>query len=580
MSSTILEKISIKNFRSFRNKTEFPLKNASYLIGANNAGKSTVLHAIRFFFDDELYENRDFLNKTLVGRRIAGSNICSIAITFNVGSIRKKKLRDKLASSYGEKLTVTKRVKLTDAGVLSFSYSVNNSPEMSSADSGEEVRELINGIKINYLHPQRGEALLSEAQAKLKRRLLDNFGRGTGQIVTKHLKNFDGDWEKLRASASEYLSLGLQSYVEKIWPDGNVTVSLPKDIKDLLEVSDISFSGFKGEPPIELLSHGSGAQALILYFTHFLLDIDKTQSRNAFHQPIWLLEEPESFLHADLCLKLGDQLSSEEWLENIQLLAATHSPILLSRTRLRADKILWSVLKDDEKPKHISPEDASRGEIQEIGRLLGDGNFEYYFDASASDIELLAEDSREETIDVFVRSGLNVVKSTNGVTNFKGIIKSLEGIGEEALRHPKIAILDKDHGFKEVKHLLNKTNLKEKNGFKLYSAKHVKNAYVISLPEGCTAEDLMSELDGELDVVVNQIYDENMMLLHAIPTQFSDLVSKKLRGRKMKRDEAKTVIKSSYDFKSYFWFKMNEAKAVMEQSSSESIKNLINVINK
>jgi len=575
MDATILEHISIQNFRSFRNKTNFPLKNASYLVGANNAGKSTVLHAIRYFFDDGLYEGRDFLNKTLAARRVSGSNTCSIAITFKVGSVRKKKLRDKLVATCGERVVIGKHAKLTDAGVLSFTYSIDNGLEVSFVDLGEEVRELINGIKINYIHPQRGEALLSEAQAKLKRRLLDNFGRGTSQ-VTRHLKSFDGDWDNLRVSASEYLSLGLQGYIEKIWPEGKVTVSLPRDIKDLLEVSDISFSGFKGEPPIELLNHGSGAQALILYFTHFLLDIDKTQSRNAFHQPIWLLEEPESFLHADLCLKLGDQLSSEEWLSNIQLVVATHSPVLLSRTRLQSEKITWSVLRDTAKLQHVTPKDARREDITAIGQLLGDGNFEYYFDASADDIEVLPEDSRIETLSVLTRSGLNILKSTNGVTTFKGIIKSLVGIGEEALRYPKVAILDKDHGFREIENLLKSEALAEKNGFRLYGAKAVKNAYVIALPDNCTSEDLMSELDAELDIVTNQIYDDAMKLKESIPTKFSPLVAS-LRGKDLLRDEAKEMIKAHQDFKNYFWYAVDSAGATIKRTSLDSINELIKV---
>lgn len=59
-----LAHIKIKNFRAHSN-TQLPLAQLGCLIGENNAGKSSVLHAIRYVLEDKKIGAEDFRNPEL-----------------------------------------------------------------------------------------------------------------------------------------------------------------------------------------------------------------------------------------------------------------------------------------------------------------------------------------------------------------------------------------------------------------------------------------------------------------------------------------------------------------------------------
>lgn len=56
-----ISEISIHNVRTIKSAT-FSLKNYSLLIGANNAGKSNIIDAIRMFYEHEkfTFSDKDF----------------------------------------------------------------------------------------------------------------------------------------------------------------------------------------------------------------------------------------------------------------------------------------------------------------------------------------------------------------------------------------------------------------------------------------------------------------------------------------------------------------------------------------
>lgn len=59
-----LTHVRIKNFRAHRD-TELPLTQLGCLIGENNAGKSSVLHAIQYVLEDKKLSAEDFRNPEL-----------------------------------------------------------------------------------------------------------------------------------------------------------------------------------------------------------------------------------------------------------------------------------------------------------------------------------------------------------------------------------------------------------------------------------------------------------------------------------------------------------------------------------
>ena len=371
----LLKKITIKNFKSFRDKISFDLADGSYFIGVNNSGKSTILNAIHFFFDNDVFDDESFVNKTSFLSKRAGSNIAEISILFNLEALSTKKFKQDLIKKYGDSVSISKIISITtDTKIITHYYKLTNGN--SKVDLPEDVMKLVKSVKVTYLHPQEGQTLFLNAQEKLRERLLANWGRGSN--ITQSIKTLQNKWDDLRDQSKAYLSGSLTDSLQKMWPNSVVTINLPKDIRDIITVSDINFSGYKNAPEIDLTSQGTGAQSTILYLTHFLLDSDRSLHRGEYH-PLWLLEEPESFLHVDLLANLAKQLNSEKWLNNIQMLVSTHSPVLLAGSRVAKDRINWSVLLDRGKLYNKLTTEYTDEEIKEIGKIMGDPNFFAYF---------------------------------------------------------------------------------------------------------------------------------------------------------------------------------------------------------
>ena len=338
----LLRKITITNFKGFREETTLDLSDGSYFCGANNSGKTSILNAINFFFDESLFNDESFINKTSFLSKKANSNRVEIIIEFDLEMLHTKVAKQRLIKTYGKSLRISKQITVTtDTKMISFLYSVNGGKFYDTLPS--DVEKLIKSVKITYLHPQEGQDLLLNAQKKLRQRLLANWGRGSN--ITQSIKQLQKAWDELRNKSRDYLSKALTDDIQNIWPSSEVLVNLPKDIKDIIAVSDIKFIGYKNAPDIELMLQGTGAQSIILYLIHFLLDSDRSLHRGEYH-PIWLIEEPESFLHADLIAKLTLELNSEKWLGNIQMMISTHSPILLAGSRIAEEKITWTILEN------------------------------------------------------------------------------------------------------------------------------------------------------------------------------------------------------------------------------------------
>ena len=270
-------------------------------------------------------------------------------------------------------------------------YRLPNDKEPYSRESlPRDVRDILSAISISYIHPQEGSELLKKAQDKFKQRLFHNWGRHAS--VADKVKKIESEWDELRNTANSYLSSALSTRLKEIWPAAEVIGELPENIRDIVAVSDITFRSSANLPRISLTSHGTGSQSAILYQTHYVLDSDKLLHQGQYY-PMWLLEEPESFLHADIAFQIARLLSSDEWLESIQMVISTHSPIILAGSTGNPERTSW-VLCDEGQIKSIHNVDkVDQVSIDQVGVMMGDGNFGIYFEAGKSEANYFLEDT-------------------------------------------------------------------------------------------------------------------------------------------------------------------------------------------
>lgn len=568
----LLNSIQIDNFKCFRGAHKILLSQGTYLIGANNAGKSAVLQAIRCFFEEDVYSNESFLNKTEFASKGKGYNRTQITIEFNINALTIKKLVQEIVKKYGNTLFVTKIFTfrpITRSVVVQ--YNIGNRKFTSEA-LPEEIRRLIRGVQITYLHPQEGVELLKNAQKKLRTRLLTNWGKGRYSKVTKNLKDLQKSWDNLRNNANVYLSSSLTDSLQRIWAGSQAKINLPKRIDDIINISDISFQGDKKSPEIELTSQGTGAQSAILYLTHFLLDSDKSLHRDEYH-PLWLVEEPESFLHADLMFKIGKELNSDAWLGNIQMVISSHSPIILATSKLNEDKIMWNLIGEHFIKEQKLVQNWNSNEIRGIGQLMGDSNFCLYFLAATKKDLIFIEDSRSDTMDAFTKNDIDITKGLSGTSEVKKYIDFFEEFSS-ILDKNVYFIIDSDKGKKEFTRYL-KNECKNTNGFSRY--KITEKVFLITLPENSTIEDMFGEFDNFLEECASKLFDPSFSPSDTVPGYLSRAHAF-IRGRQDKpkdKSEAKQLIKNIQDVKDAFWKKIKQDNLIFTKDKSESFKTLL-----
>jgi len=567
----LIIQVKVKNFKSFRSQAKFDFADSTYLIGVNNAGKTNIFHAIRAFFDESYFADGSFINRTEFSRKQAGYNRSEITVTFNLDKLITKSRKNSLIKQYGNTLSVTKIITyMPDSNTLSVKWKLN---DRESDDMPEEFRWLLSKIKITYIHPQEGKQLLSNVQKRLRQRLLANWGRGSA--LTHSIEDLKEKWIQMRQSANRYLSQSVSDSLQAFWPNSSVKIDLPKNIQDIISISDINFSGYKDAPEIELTSQGTGAQTTVLYLAHYLLDSDRSLNRGEYH-PVWLMEEPESFLHADLLSKLSKQINSSDWQKNIQMIISTHSPILLATSRLAGDRVIWNIL-DDRKIGIINIANIDDDEIKNVGKLMGDPNFFAYFLAAQDKPLIFIEDKKSVTVGKYIESGIDVARGLNGVSEIGKFLEVF--IAAPFIPNNKIYfIIDHDKGKDELARFYDIANPdKEKNGFSRFKVKNSKNIYLVILPSDFTSENLFLEFDNHLQECISKIWNMNTWKINSsIPTNLSSLGPLCRRKTIKSKDEAVSLIKNQEDVKSLFWEKVEKFNYQIGQSNTVVLKNLLN----
>jgi AAA15 family ATPase/GTPase len=568
----LLKSISLQNFKCYRKKQDFNLEKSNFFIGANNAGKSAVLKALHCFFDDSQY-SKEFINKTEFRSKGAGYNKSTIGIIFDINTITTKSLKTKLLEEYGDKITLYKNFTYREnANITVIDYTLRGE-NFTSDVLPESIADLLSKIKVSYIHPQEAKELLEKAQGKLRTRLLSNWGRNAN--ICKGLESLQKQWSDLRKMANDYLSSGLTSNLQKIWPGCETKIDLPEKIDDIIAISEIMFRADSNSPDISLTSQGTGVQSTILYHTHFLLDSDKTLHRG-FYYPIWLIEEPESFLHADIIFKLGHLLSSDTWLNNIQMLISTHSPLLLSTSKQNEDRIKWFLLNSHslEKDKFASKWDEK--ELIEIGQIMGDPNFDVYFETSNNTDFIVIEDKKEITKDKFCEAGIPISKSVEGVSDLKryfNVLKSMDNI----IKRNIYFLVDNDKGYKEFEDILdNQASIKTTNsGFKKYQ--FANNVNILLFPDGFAAENFFEEFDSFLERYVYKLFDDKCQKATEkdVPSNLTR-VHGRIRGKNVSgKEDAKRMISKEQDIKDCFWEEVEDDDFKMKKVFIEELKSLM-----
>jgi predicted ATP-dependent endonuclease of OLD family len=375
----IITSIKIQNYRGIKDEQIIPLSSFSSIIGKNDSGKSIVLNAIASFLDiksfqitnsdfndesksikfeieftdDDLYRKIESKVKTKIKKYdgldyflndiIQDNKICIKKEIKNVGKTFSS--IELLVNDYEGDFSFLYEKMDEDLNQITSKYSIEIPVDGKGRNSKLEKIEYIkkycesNNIKRKLIYIEdiyKIDSLLPavelfvsdyglEADTKFKTNSVseieDFFAIETASNESR-LKKIELDIQREMNKEAESIKSYMSDYTSSL---NKVQIQPTISWKDSIKSVDVSFQFDGDSKPIPMSHKGTGYRRLFMVARFRYL-----AEKNKGHDVIYLIEEPETFLHPsaqeDLLLSLLN-LS----LEN-QIIITTHSPVFVGHT--------------------------------------------------------------------------------------------------------------------------------------------------------------------------------------------------------------------------------------------------------
>lgn len=322
--------IRIKDFRSLSSVKLDDVDNIVPIVGPNGSGKSNMLRALNLFFNGEVENGvtidlrRDFHDPEL--KRKTKKQI-AVELDMHFGAGLRADLQQPITRLAGGAEVVTIRKlwfldSVTRETTMELSFGAAGSTPAVVADENRAlVERLLGSIRFRYIsnhvHPTD---LLRQEEENLRRGLFRRLGKSP---------SFSADQiEKIREAAESLMVSVTDELKTSTARISKVELGTPKDWGELLWAFGLRMqSGSAGGR--EAVLHGSGIQSALAYAVLHMLDTSLGNDFGWRRGAVWAVEEPESFLHADLQAQLAESLSLYSGSDRLQILFTTHNNAFL-----------------------------------------------------------------------------------------------------------------------------------------------------------------------------------------------------------------------------------------------------------
>jgi energy-coupling factor transporter ATP-binding protein EcfA2 len=325
-----IQGIRVRNFRSLASLSLDEVDNIVPIIGPNGSGKSNLLRALNLFFNNEVESGlpldlgRDFHDPEL---RSKSKKLIDVELDLYFGTGLRVDLQQPIEKFANGSSTVTIRKrwfyeKATREPTMELFFgAVGADPTPVGAEDRAVVERLLNSIRFRYIsnhvHPTD---LLRDEEENIRKDLFRRLGKSP---------SFSADQiEKIRDAAGslmEPISEELKASTARV---SNVELGTPQDWGELLWAFGLRMQTGSAAGR-EAVLHGSGIQSTLAYAVLHVLDSNLGSDFGWRRGAIWAVEEPESFLHADLQAQLAESLSRYSNSDRLQILFTTHNSAFL-----------------------------------------------------------------------------------------------------------------------------------------------------------------------------------------------------------------------------------------------------------
>jgi predicted ATPase len=295
----MLTKLTVRNFKRFRDETRIEFSPITVLVGANNSGKSTVLQALSIFqycIDVTRKKKNSVLTLGTVTIGPEAFGALPVTAPTDLWPDGKTGKPISIKAEFDNGATIAFEVK--------FSYNrFSITPILTGEASKILEKTTIRYVPIHSGLALREEYLLAPARADRIRELQ------YGSVIRNLL------WD-LKENDKERWRL-LFSFLERLYPASKVNVAFDRDLDRFIASQYTDGNLTKS---LDLVVSGTGFQQVLQILSGVL---SKGSS-------IVLMDEPDAHLHARLqgeLMRMFEELAEKN---GIQFVLATHSPHLLA----------------------------------------------------------------------------------------------------------------------------------------------------------------------------------------------------------------------------------------------------------
>lgn len=315
-----ITEIRISNYRSITDEQVINPTELTTLIGPNNSGKTNALKAICAFFGG--YDNIYGYDKNKDLPADAKTKQTSIILTFEIQDDQKWfwQSYDKLHQMHGtqrvnNKATLYLYYTLTNTPVYSF-FANQKRPKEKQQEYSKILRNLVSDLleKFNILYIPSEKSITD----LYKQLLAPRISSKASSILSSVLIELKDELNKIGKSIDQTLKTsGIKSSSIQLEIPGGEMKNIVGEFS--LQVTDSVKTSYTEK--------GRGLQAAIFYSSlHWVDECIKEEGQI----PIWLIEEPESYMHPELaknCQKILTYLS-----EKSLVFISTHSMQFLPKS--------------------------------------------------------------------------------------------------------------------------------------------------------------------------------------------------------------------------------------------------------
>lgn len=343
----LLTDVKIENFRSCRTVTLAGIGSFSVLTGLNNTGKSNILRALSLFFTGEVEPGvqldlaRDYGGPRWKKRLIRVSARLRFPTFFG-----KNKRQQQLMARIGEWCLISREWTLDDLQ--------GQAKIESSANGGHGDRDaaaILDLVKFRFIPAHRDPAVLlgqeepgisaeivrlfkiyqqaHSRRASAPNLLSDADTDAAGSSAQKQSAS-EAQLQDLRTVASQYLGEVAEELAHQVQSVKSVEITTPEEFADFIKIQGYLVTQANDKRLAEVLQ-GSGVQSSLMFQMLARADTSFSKYFGTKQGVIWLIEEPECFLHTmlecDTARFFSEATHNDK--RRLQIIASTHSDTMM-----------------------------------------------------------------------------------------------------------------------------------------------------------------------------------------------------------------------------------------------------------